>query len=135
VGWEERGLEQMHCRSGIVYFVCSCRCTFFINWKHLRLVKEEFRFGVRIAKFAILVRNPPPQNAPLTEQQQAAIVALSHAVAERPFPANLVIVPSLIMVWLAILLCELDSQVLCVFFRHKNEYPDKTLVCLLTPRM
>lgn len=29
------------------------------------------------------------QNAPLTEQQQAAIVALSHAVAERPFPANL----------------------------------------------
>ncbi|KAF5726117.1 Sec34-like family protein isoform 1 [Tripterygium wilfordii] len=28
-------------------------------------------------------------NAPLTEQQQAAIVALSHAVAERPFPANL----------------------------------------------
>ncbi|XP_073158276.1 conserved oligomeric Golgi complex subunit 3 [Henckelia pumila] len=30
------------------------------------------------------------QNAPLTEQQQAAIVALSHAVAERPFPPNLV---------------------------------------------
>ncbi|KAL1566824.1 Golgi transport complex subunit 3 [Salvia divinorum] len=29
------------------------------------------------------------QNAPLTEQQQAAIVALSHAVAERPFPRNL----------------------------------------------
>lgn len=29
------------------------------------------------------------QTAPLTEQQQAAIVALSHAVAERPFPANL----------------------------------------------
>ncbi|KAG8373876.1 hypothetical protein BUALT_Bualt11G0070900 [Buddleja alternifolia] len=29
------------------------------------------------------------QNAPLTEQQQAAIVALSHAVAERPFPSNL----------------------------------------------
>ncbi|KAL6585674.1 Golgi transport complex subunit 3 [Orobanche minor] len=29
------------------------------------------------------------QNAPLTEQQQAAIVALSHAVAERPFPPNL----------------------------------------------
>lgn len=29
------------------------------------------------------------QSAPLTEQQQAAIVALSHAVAERPFPANL----------------------------------------------
>ncbi|KZV25526.1 conserved oligomeric Golgi complex subunit 3 [Dorcoceras hygrometricum] len=29
------------------------------------------------------------QNAPLTEQQQAAIVALSHAVAERPLPANL----------------------------------------------
>ncbi|KAG6390917.1 hypothetical protein SASPL_148662 [Salvia splendens] len=28
-------------------------------------------------------------NAPLTEQQQAAIVALSHAVAERPFPPNL----------------------------------------------
>ncbi|CAK9186518.1 unnamed protein product [Ilex paraguariensis] len=29
------------------------------------------------------------QSAPLTEQQQAAIGALSHAVAERPFPANL----------------------------------------------
>ncbi|GAB4853696.1 Golgi transport complex subunit 3 [Ancistrocladus abbreviatus] len=29
------------------------------------------------------------QNAPLTEQQQIAIVALSHAVAERPFPPNL----------------------------------------------
>lgn len=29
------------------------------------------------------------QNAPMTEQQQAAIVALSHAVAERPFPAKL----------------------------------------------
>ncbi|XP_059437316.1 conserved oligomeric Golgi complex subunit 3-like isoform X1 [Corylus avellana] len=29
------------------------------------------------------------QNAPLTEHQQAAIVALSHAVAERPFPLNL----------------------------------------------
>ncbi|KAL6519237.1 Golgi transport complex subunit 3 [Orobanche gracilis] len=29
------------------------------------------------------------QNAPLTEQQQAAIVAVSHAVAERPFPPNL----------------------------------------------
>ncbi|KAK9274826.1 hypothetical protein L1049_022078 [Liquidambar formosana] len=29
------------------------------------------------------------QNAPLTEQQQAAIVTLSHAVAERPFPVNL----------------------------------------------
>ncbi|CAH8334719.1 unnamed protein product [Eruca vesicaria subsp. sativa] len=30
------------------------------------------------------------QSAPLTEEQQAAIVSLSHAVAERPFPANLV---------------------------------------------
>lgn len=30
------------------------------------------------------------QNAPLSEQQQAAILALSHAVAERPYPANLV---------------------------------------------
>ncbi|GAB2291595.1 Golgi transport complex subunit 3 [Dionaea muscipula] len=30
------------------------------------------------------------QNAPLTDQQQAAIAALSHAVAERPFPPNLV---------------------------------------------
>ncbi|KAH9619484.1 hypothetical protein KSS87_019429 [Heliosperma pusillum] len=30
------------------------------------------------------------QNAPLTEQQQAAIIALSHAVADRPFPSNLV---------------------------------------------
>ncbi|CAH9118802.1 unnamed protein product [Cuscuta europaea] len=29
------------------------------------------------------------QNAPLTEQQQAAIQSLSHAVSERPFPANL----------------------------------------------
>ncbi|RLN05169.1 conserved oligomeric Golgi complex subunit 3 [Panicum miliaceum] len=29
------------------------------------------------------------QNAPLTEQQKAAIAALSHAVAERPLPANL----------------------------------------------
>ncbi|XVE97818.1 hypothetical protein REPUB_Repub03eG0051700 [Reevesia pubescens] len=29
------------------------------------------------------------QNAPLTEQQQGAIQMLSHAVAERPFPANL----------------------------------------------
>ncbi|KHF97406.1 Conserved oligomeric Golgi complex subunit 3 [Gossypium arboreum] len=29
------------------------------------------------------------QNAPLTEQQQGAILMLSHAVAERPFPANL----------------------------------------------
>ncbi|KAG9158811.1 hypothetical protein Leryth_013698 [Lithospermum erythrorhizon] len=29
------------------------------------------------------------QNAPLTEQQQAAIQALAHAVAERPFPSNL----------------------------------------------
>ncbi|WVZ92642.1 hypothetical protein U9M48_038690 [Paspalum notatum var. saurae] len=29
------------------------------------------------------------QNAPLTEQQKAAIAALSHAVAERPFPANM----------------------------------------------
>ncbi|XP_048227869.1 conserved oligomeric Golgi complex subunit 3 isoform X1 [Ricinus communis] len=29
------------------------------------------------------------QNAPLSEQQQAAIVALSHAVAERPYPINL----------------------------------------------
>ncbi|KAM7513491.1 hypothetical protein LguiA_003074 [Lonicera macranthoides] len=29
------------------------------------------------------------QNAPLTEQQQSAIVALSHAVSERPFPPNL----------------------------------------------
>lgn len=29
------------------------------------------------------------QNAPLTEQQQAAVVALSHAVAERQFPPNL----------------------------------------------
>ncbi|KAI4379594.1 hypothetical protein MLD38_005872 [Melastoma candidum] len=29
------------------------------------------------------------QNAPLTEQQQAAIVSLSNAIAERPFPANL----------------------------------------------
>ncbi|XP_010261687.1 PREDICTED: conserved oligomeric Golgi complex subunit 3 isoform X3 [Nelumbo nucifera] len=28
------------------------------------------------------------QNAPLTEQQQVAIVSLSHAVAERPFPIN-----------------------------------------------
>nr|CAD1827297.1 unnamed protein product [Ananas comosus var. bracteatus] len=31
------------------------------------------------------------QNAPLTDQQKAAILALSHAVAERPFPPNLVI--------------------------------------------
>ncbi|XP_042498816.1 conserved oligomeric Golgi complex subunit 3-like isoform X2 [Macadamia integrifolia] len=30
------------------------------------------------------------QNAPLTEQQQAAIAALSHAVSERPFPINMV---------------------------------------------
>ncbi|CAN7064586.1 unnamed protein product [Brassica oleracea var. botrytis] len=30
------------------------------------------------------------QSAPLTEEQQAAIVSLSHAVAERPFSANLV---------------------------------------------
>ncbi|EPS73936.1 hypothetical protein M569_00814, partial [Genlisea aurea] len=30
------------------------------------------------------------QNAPLTEEQKAAIAALSHAVAERPFPPNLV---------------------------------------------
>lgn len=29
------------------------------------------------------------QNAPLTEQQRASIVSLSHAVAERPFPVNL----------------------------------------------
>ncbi|XP_042485003.1 conserved oligomeric Golgi complex subunit 3 [Macadamia integrifolia] len=29
------------------------------------------------------------QNAPLTEQQQAAIAALSHAVSERPFPINM----------------------------------------------
>ncbi|XP_039127489.1 conserved oligomeric Golgi complex subunit 3 isoform X2 [Dioscorea cayenensis subsp. rotundata] len=29
------------------------------------------------------------QNAPLTEQQQAAVVALAHAVSERPFPQNL----------------------------------------------
>lgn len=29
------------------------------------------------------------QNAPLTEQQQAAIIALSHAVVERPFPSKL----------------------------------------------
>nr|CAD1827339.1 unnamed protein product [Ananas comosus var. bracteatus] len=29
------------------------------------------------------------QNAPLTDQQKAAILALSHAVAERPFPPNL----------------------------------------------
>ncbi|XP_058001885.1 conserved oligomeric Golgi complex subunit 3 isoform X3 [Hevea brasiliensis] len=29
------------------------------------------------------------QNAPLLEKQQAAIVALSHAVAERPYPSNL----------------------------------------------
>ncbi|KAM6583691.1 hypothetical protein CsatB_010693 [Cannabis sativa] len=29
------------------------------------------------------------QNAPLTEQQQAAIVTLSHAVDDRPFPPNL----------------------------------------------
>ncbi|KAJ4963906.1 hypothetical protein NE237_023845 [Protea cynaroides] len=29
------------------------------------------------------------QNAPLTEQQQAAIVALSHAVSQRPFPINM----------------------------------------------
>ncbi|KAL8233145.1 hypothetical protein R6Q57_002923 [Mikania cordata] len=29
------------------------------------------------------------QNAPLTEQQQAAILALSHAVVERPFPLKL----------------------------------------------
>ncbi|KAI3667095.1 hypothetical protein L6452_42140 [Arctium lappa] len=29
------------------------------------------------------------QNAPLTEQQQAAILALSHAVVERPFPSKL----------------------------------------------
>ncbi|KAL6010558.1 Golgi transport complex subunit 3 [Asimina triloba] len=29
------------------------------------------------------------QNAPLTEQQQAAIASLSHAVAERPFPEKL----------------------------------------------
>ncbi|KAM7489703.1 hypothetical protein LguiB_027187 [Lonicera macranthoides] len=29
------------------------------------------------------------QSAPLTEQQQSAIVALSHAVSERPFPPNL----------------------------------------------
>ncbi|KAL3623559.1 Golgi transport complex subunit 3 [Castilleja foliolosa] len=29
------------------------------------------------------------QSNPLTEQQQAALVALSHAVAERPFPSNL----------------------------------------------
>ncbi|GJN16078.1 hypothetical protein PR202_gb03028 [Eleusine coracana subsp. coracana] len=31
----------------------------------------------------------PLQNAPLTEQQKSAIAALSQAVAERPFPANL----------------------------------------------
>ena len=30
------------------------------------------------------------QNAPVTEEQNAAISALSHAVAERPFPVNLV---------------------------------------------
>lgn len=30
------------------------------------------------------------QNAPLSEQQQAAILTLSHAVAERPFPHKLV---------------------------------------------
>ncbi|GAB2210953.1 hypothetical protein Droror1_Dr00016243 [Drosera rotundifolia] len=32
---------------------------------------------------------PPSLNAPLTAQQQAAIVALSHGVAERLFPPNL----------------------------------------------
>ncbi|KAJ0030191.1 hypothetical protein Pint_13595 [Pistacia integerrima] len=30
------------------------------------------------------------QNAPLSDQQQSAILTLSHAVAERPFPLNLV---------------------------------------------
>lgn len=30
------------------------------------------------------------QNAPLTEQQHAAIIALSHAVVDRPFPSKLV---------------------------------------------
>ncbi|CAN6852548.1 unnamed protein product [Brassica oleracea] len=34
------------------------------------------------------------QSAPLTEEQQSAIVSLSQAVAERPFPANLVMVSS-----------------------------------------
>ncbi|XP_039043184.1 conserved oligomeric Golgi complex subunit 3-like [Hibiscus syriacus] len=29
------------------------------------------------------------QNARLTEQQQGAILMLSHAIAERPYPANL----------------------------------------------
>lgn len=29
------------------------------------------------------------QNAPLTEQQHAAIIALSHAVVDRPFPSKL----------------------------------------------
>jgi hypothetical protein len=40
--------------------------------------------------FYFLPRSRILQNAPLTEQQKAAIAALSHAVAERPFPANLV---------------------------------------------
>lgn len=39
--------------------------------------------------FSCLLVTLVVQNAPLTEQQQAAILTLSHTVAERPFPLNL----------------------------------------------
>jgi conserved oligomeric Golgi complex subunit 3 len=51
------------------------------------LYGRDRRFGGSdIYNFALA----PLQNAPLTEQQKSAIATLSQAVAERPFPTNLV---------------------------------------------
>ncbi|KAG6514766.1 hypothetical protein ZIOFF_025136 [Zingiber officinale] len=52
-------------------------------------------FGIRSSRLGVrdidvcFICIFPLQNAPLTEQQKAAILALSNAVAERPFPPNL----------------------------------------------
>ncbi|KAG6511050.1 hypothetical protein ZIOFF_029099 [Zingiber officinale] len=57
-------------------------------------------FGIRSSRLGVrdidvcFICIFPLQNAPLTEQQKAAILALSNAVAERPFPPNLEQVPA-----------------------------------------
>ena len=67
------------------------------------------------------------QSAPLTEEQQAAIVSLSHAVAERPFPANLV---SVEVIYFGLWLLECYSVLVFFGFRCMRMFIDLRMAYL-----
>lgn len=74
--------------------VCTCAsefCTICLLQLQLSsFVSDQIRLDPLNLNLMYSISSLTLQNAPLTEQQQAAIANLSHAVAERPLPPNLV---------------------------------------------